>query len=123
MTEELREKYIEDKVHYDVIRAIVKEEIKPLNQRQNWFYTASLLVFGFLFGVQFFVWKELSVKANGNETMGKLQYYQIEVDEHRMMKELFTNSSRADVVFGQINDNIERDLGFKYVNRGIDERR
>ena len=123
MTEELREKYIEDKVHYDVIRAIVKEEIKPLNQRQNWFYTASLLVFGFLFGVQFFVWKELSAKANGNETMGKLQYYQIEVDEHRMMKELFTNSSRADVVFGQINDNIERDLGFKYVNRGIDERR
>lgn len=121
MTEELREKYTEDKVHYEVIRAIIKEEIKPINKRQDWFYTAALLVFGFLFGVQFFVWKELSAKANNNETLSKLQYYQLEVDEHRMMKEIFVNPSRSVYVFDQINSNIEMDLGFKYINRGIEK--
>lgn len=118
MTEELKEKYVEDKVHYDVIREIVKEEMKPLNLRQNWFYSAALLVFGFMFGVQFFVWKELSAKANSNETLGKLQYYQLEYDEHQMMKEIFVNPSRSIYIFDQINDNIQRDLGFKYTMRG-----
>ena len=118
MTEELREKYTEDKVHYEVIRAIIKEEIKPINKRQDWFYTAALLVFGFLFGVQFFVWKELSAKANNNEVLGKLQYYQLEKDEHRMLKEVFVNPSRSIYIFDQIDDNIQSALGFKYVVRG-----
>lgn len=118
MTEEAKARYDEDRAHYDLIREIVKGEMKPLNVRQNWFYSAALLVFGFMFGVQFFVWKELSGKANSTEVVGKLQYYQIEADEHRMMKEIFVNPSRSIYIFDQINDNIASELGFKYTTRG-----
>lgn len=129
MTEEAKQRYDEDRPYYDIIRTIIKEEVRPIvkeevkqavspiSQRQNWFYSLALVVFGFMFGVQFFVWKELSGKANANEVLDKLQYYQLEVDEHTMMKEIFINPSRSIYVFDQINNNMQRDLGFKFVNR------
>ncbi len=139
MTEELREKYAEDKIHYDVIRTIVQEEVKmavapvqadvkSINKRQDWFYSLSLLVFGFLFGVQFFVWKELSGKANTTDIktefdkvdktyLQKWDYYQIEEDEHRVMKEVIRNPSQADYLLGIINNNIVEKLGYKYQTR------
>lgn len=121
MTEEAEARYMEDRPHYEVIRKIVFEEneriMKPIYKYQNWFYTAATLVFGFMFGFQFFVWKELSAKANTTEVVGKLQYYQIEEDEHRILLELQPDVNKATNVFNKINDNIAKELGFKFTTR------
>lgn len=122
MTEEAKLRYEDDKPYYEIIRTIVKEEvkeaIKPMNMWQNRFYSVALLIFGFMFGVQFFVWKELSAKATTSEVVGKLQYYQIEEDEHRMLLELEPDVNKATNVFNKINDNTAAQLGFKYTTRG-----
>jgi hypothetical protein len=48
----------------------------------------------------------------------KQDYYQIEEDEHRILKEVIKNPAQADYLIGVINDNIIEKLGFKWITRG-----
>ena len=124
MTEEAKIRYEDDKSHYDLIREIVKEENKTmqisLNESINnvkWFIGLASGVMAFLFVTQFVVYKELSAKPNINEVVGKMQYYQMEEDEHRMLLELAPDVNKAIPVFEKINDNIARELGFRFTTK------
>jgi len=58
-------------------------------------------------------------KSEAEETyMGKWQYYQIEEDEHRVLREVLKTPDQVDYLMGVINDNIKKELGFKYTSRG-----
>lgn len=48
----------------------------------------------------------------------KQDYYQIEEDEHRVLKEVIKNPGQADYLMGVINNNIVEKLGFKLTVRG-----
>lgn len=48
----------------------------------------------------------------------KWDYYQIEEDEHRVIKEILKTPAQADYLMGIINENIVTQLGFKYQVRG-----
>ncbi len=124
MTVEEKIRYEDDKSHYDLIREIVKEENKTmqisLNESINnvkWFIGLASGVMAFLFVTQFVVYKELSAKPNINEVVGKMQYYQMEEDEHRMLLELAPDVNKAIPVFEKINDNIARELGFRFTTK------
>ena len=124
MTDEAKIRYEDDKSHYDLIREIVKEENKTmqisLNESINnvkWFIGLASGVMAFLFVTQFVVYKELSAKPNINEVVGKMQYYQMEEDEHRMLLELAPDVNKAIPVFEKINDNIARELGFRFTTK------
>jgi hypothetical protein len=104
----------EDKNHYEVIRKIVQDELKPIEKNMNSFFIVALAVFGFMFITQFVVYKEVQIKANKSETISKLEYYQIELDEHRMSLEAFAFPTNATYIYDQINDNIAVSLGLKY---------
>lgn len=58
------------------------------------------------------------VDSQLNAFVRKDTYYQIEEDEHRVIKEAIKNPSQIDYLIGVINDNILRDLGFKTGSRG-----
>lgn len=58
------------------------------------------------------------VDSQLNAFVRKDTYYQIEEDEHRVLKEAIRNPSQLDYLVGVINDNILRDLGFKTSSRG-----
>lgn len=129
MTEEAKARYEEDKPHYEIIRGIVKEEFKPLEKNINLFFILAVAVFGFMFITQFVVWKELTSKAGKEELtivikererdyLKKFDYYQIEEDEHRVMKEIIKNPGQTEYLIGVINNNILEQLGFKYTTRG-----
>ncbi len=108
----------EDDKHYGIIRAIVQEEVKPIYRNINWFVTIAGCIIAFVMGNQFYMAGKFGEKANVNETMSKLQYYQLEDDEHRMLKELFPDVNKATGIFDRINDNSQRELGFKLTYRG-----
>jgi c-di-AMP phosphodiesterase-like protein len=133
MTEEARSRYEEDKPHYDIIAEIVQKELKialrPFEAIMKVALSVSLTVFAFMFLTQFLVYKDLQLKANASDLkleiekadktyLQKLSYYQIEVDEHRMVQEVWASPSSAQFVYAQINDNIAETLGFKYTMRG-----
>lgn len=129
MTEETKERYNEDKIHYEVIRAIIKEEVKPISQRQTWFYTAAFGCLAFFYVELMKLSKDIDTKPDKIEVdtefdkaektyMEKFDYYQIEVDEHRVLKEVIRNPAQADYLMDVINDNIASKLGFKYTTRG-----
>lgn len=109
----------EDKNHYEVIRKIVQEELRPIEKNMNSFFIVALMVFGFMFITQFVVYKEVQIKADKSDVISKLEYYQIELDEHKMSLEIFTFPSRASFIYDRINDNIATSLGLKYTTRGI----
>ena len=117
MTEEEKARYDEDRAHYDVIRAIIQEEVKkaqvPTNILVRYSIVFASAIIGFVVGNQFYITGKFGEKADKNEVVTKLEYYQIEKDEHRMIKEIFVNPSRSIYIFDQINDNIEESLGFK----------
>lgn len=50
--------------------------------------------------------------------INKWDYYQIEVDEHRLLKTAIQNPIQADYIMGVINDNIETRLLGKFTTRG-----
>lgn len=129
MTEETKERYNEDKAHFEVIRAIIKEEMRPTIRQQNWFFALALSCFAFFFGTIIVISKDVQAKADSKEVearfkeadktyMEKFDYYQIEVDGHRVMKEIIRNPAQADYLMDVINDNIASKLGFKYTTRG-----
>jgi hypothetical protein len=112
MTDEAKQRYDEDKPHYEVIRTIVQDEFKPIIRNLNWFFVIAISSIGYLF----IKTSDLeNNKANSGEVILKSQYYQIEKDEHRMMKEVFINPSRSIYVLDQINENIAEKLGFTYI--------
>ncbi|MEI7831278.1 MAG: hypothetical protein WCI31_15980 [Prolixibacteraceae bacterium] len=121
MTEEAKARYDEDRAHYDVIRAIIQEEVKkaqaPTNILVKYLIVFASAIIGFVVGNQFYITGKFGEKADKNDTVTKLEYYQIEKDEHRMIKEIFVNPSRSIYIFDQINDNIEESLGFKLTNK------
>ena len=132
MTEETKERYEEDKPHYEVIRSIVKEELKMINTIMKWFITSILSVFAFMFLVQMNLTKEVQGKANAAEIktefekadkmyLQKWDYYQIEQDEHRVMKEIIRNPAQVDYLIDIINNNIVEKLGYKYQSRGSEK--
>lgn len=118
MTEEIRQRYDEDRANYEVINSIVKSAVDPIKAMFKIYVTVSTSVFAFLFIAYVIMNNNIQGKANSNEVLTKLQYYQLEYDEHTSMKEIFVNPSRSIYIFDQINDNIQRDLGFKLTTRG-----
>ena len=108
----------EEYAHYETIRIIVKDEVKQVQTNINYFIMVAVVVFGFMFATQFVVYKELQGKASQSEIVGKLLYYQIEEDEHRMLLELAPDQNKASAVYNRINDNIAFSLGFKFSTRG-----
>lgn len=129
MTEETKERYNEDRIHFEVIREIIKEEVKPIAQRQTWFYTAAFGCLAFFYVELMKLSKDIDTKPDKIEVDGKFDkadktymekwdYYQIEVDEHRVMKEILKNPIQADYLFDVINDNIEVKLIGKFTTRG-----
>lgn len=122
MTEETRERYLEDKVHFEVIRAIIKEEMRPTIRQQNWFFVLAMSCFAFFFSTIIVISKDVQAKVDKIEVekvyMEKFDYYQIERDEHRVLKEVIKNPAQADYLMDVINDNIAEKLGFKYTTRG-----
>ena len=108
----------EEYTHYETIRIIVKDEVKIVQTNINYLMMVAIVVFGFMFATQFVVYKELQGKAGKDEIVGKLLYYQIEVDEHRTLLELAPDYNKASSVYDKINDNIAFSLGFKYQTRG-----
>ena len=59
-------------------------------------------------------------KANESEVLLKIQYYQIEKDEHRMLLELQPDVNKATNVFNKINANIIEELGFRLTTRSAE---
>jgi hypothetical protein len=127
MTNEAQLRYEEDKPHYEIIRAIVKEEFKPIERNINAFFLIALAVFGFMFVTQFMVWQKLSEKADTvtieRNMLSKFDYYQIEEDEHRMIKDAFYDPKKAALVIDDINANMVKALGFKLTTRGGEEKK
>lgn len=109
----------EERNHYEVIRKIVQEELKPIERNMNAFFVVALGVFGFMFITQFVVYKEVQVKADKADSVAKLEYYQMELDEHKMALEIFAFPARASYIYDQINDNIAVSLGLKYTTSGF----
>jgi hypothetical protein len=67
---------------------------------------------------------DVAIKERERDYLKKYDYYQIEADEHRMLKEAFimpTDPTKAGIIFEQINDNIATSLGFKYTTRGVNK--
>ena len=73
--------------------------------------------------------KKLETKADADKVeakfnkadktyMQKWDYYTIEVDEHRVLKEAIKNPAQIDYLMGVINDNIEVKLIGKFTTRG-----
>lgn len=136
MTEEAKERYNEDLIHFEVIRSIVKEELKtaiePINEKNkvmnghiNWFISVGGLVIAFMIGFLFAESKDVQGKVSKVDFdnvekiyMKKFDYYQIEMDEHRVTKGILKDPVQADYLFDVINDNIAEKLGFKYTTRG-----
>lgn len=129
MTDEAKERYNEDREHFEVIRSIVKEELKTINQWQNRFFLIVLGCFAFFFVTLMAVSRDVQSKADREVVkaefdkaektyMEKFDYYQIELDEHRVMKGILKDPVQADYLFDVINDNIASKLGFKYTTRG-----
>jgi hypothetical protein len=112
----------EEYAHYETIRSIVKDEVAPINRNINIFMAVALGVFGFMFLTQFAVYKDLQSKAIEAEVerdyLQKLNYYQIEEDEHRILLEMAPDVNKATTIYNKINDNIATALGFKYTTRG-----
>ncbi|MBV5334405.1 MAG: hypothetical protein JZU49_01185 [Sulfuricurvum sp.] len=118
MTEDAKSRYEDDKPHYEVIRAIVKEEVAAIYRNFNWALIIACSVVAFIVGNQFYINGKFGDKADKNEVITTMQYYQIEEDEHRMILELFPDVNKAMNVFNRINDNTAASLGFKYSPRG-----
>ena len=116
----------EEKLKLEYIREIIQEEIekftKSINRNMNVFFSVGVVLFLTLIGFQMSLTKDVQAKADGKEIerdyIRKIDYYQIEEDEHRMLLRLFSDTPTATYVFGQINDNISSSLGFKYTTRG-----
>lgn len=118
MTNEAKARYEEDKAHYDLIESIVKKAQAPTNTILKSYIGISILVFGFFFNSYIEQVKENQTKANANEVLTKIQYYQIEEDEHRILLEMAPDVNKATIIFNKINDNITKELGFRYTTRG-----
>lgn len=118
MTEGAKARYDENPEHYELLRTIVKDAVAPINAIMKWYIGISVPVFGFLFMTYIWMNNSIQVKANESEVVTKMQYYQIEEDEHRMMLELQPDVNKATNVFNKINTNIANELGFRFTTRG-----
>jgi len=119
MTIKEKATYDEDREHYDLIRSIVNDAVAPTTTFLKWYISVSIPVFGFLFCAYVSMNNAIQSKANESEVITKMQYYQIEEDEHRELLELQPDVNKATNVFNKINANIARELGFRYgVTRG-----
>ena len=108
---------LEGMSHIEQVDYLLEKRFKPIERNLNIFYIAVLGVVGYLFINQQNISEKVNTKADKSEVVTKFEYYQIEKDEHRMVLEIFAFPSRAAFVLGQINDNMESALGFKYTSR------
>lgn len=118
MTDATKALYNQNPEHYELIETIVKKAQTPTNTILKTYIGISILVFGFLFNSYIDQIKEMQSKANVNDTLTKIQYYQIEEDEHRVLLEMAPDVNKATNIYNKINDNIAKELGFKYTTRG-----
>jgi len=58
------------------------------------------------------------LKDRERDYLKKQDYYLIEDDEHRVLKEVIRNPAQMDYLMTVINDNIKEQLGFKWSTRG-----
>ena len=125
MTDDAKTRYEEDKEYYDLLMQIVQHAVAPVNTVTRWYVSISTVVFGFMFLTLFLVYKESQSKATLKDVedkferierdyVNKLQYYQVEEDEHTILKEGFKNPDHIDYIMDQINDNTAKYFGLKY---------
>ncbi len=155
MTEELRDIYEGDRAHYDIIRAIIKDEFKAfdinsmIDKKVREKMSPIYWMFGILVVIYIAVAAPLTgavisnsssistkvskdeldavVKERERDYLKKFDYYQIEKDEHDMMKEAFiapVDALKLEVIINRINENISNSLGFRYgTTRGIESKK
>jgi hypothetical protein len=61
-------------------------------------------------------------KERETDYVKKTDYYLMEEDEHRVLKEIFKNPTQSDYLIGVINANIREQLGFKFTTRGEEKK-
>lgn len=117
----------EDKLAYaiqleEMINNSIKKAITPLYYIFGIVFSVLVAVVGYNFLQTSKLEKESTSFATKEYVDGaylqKMQYYQIEEDEHRMLLQCFPKDQLNQYIFGQINDNIANSLGFKYTTRG-----
>lgn len=105
----------EEMSHYEMIRAIVKEEVTPIYRNINWVLTIGVLIIGFVVGNQYTIHgqigKMITEEEISRDYLQKLDYYKVEVDEHESIKEAFAFPSRTIYILDKINSQMRRELG------------
>lgn len=147
MTEELRDLYENDKAHYDLIRQIVKDEVSALeidiDKKVDVKTREKMAPIYWMFGILILIYLavaapltgavignasslstkvskdefDVAIKERERDFLKKFDYYQIERDEHDMIKEAFicpNDAIKLEVIFNRINENVASSLGFRY---------
>jgi len=112
----------EEKTHAELIEEIISAKLRPF----YWIFGILVMVFmtvsvpltGTLIETVRIQQTKISTEDAEKTYMNKLEYLQIEQDEHRVMQEILKTPESAPYLFGIINDNIADALGFKYTSRG-----
>lgn len=119
----------EEKRHFELYEEIISLKMKPIYWMMGLIVTIFVTIAAPLTIILISTVEKVSAKADTEKMkaefdkadktyLQKWDYYQIEEDEHRVMKEIIKNPQQADYLMGIINNNILEKCGFKYVSRG-----
>jgi len=119
----------EEKRHFELYEEIINLKMRPIYWMMGLMVTIFVTIAAPLTIILIGTVEKVSAKADIDKMkaefdkadktyLQKWDYYQIEEDEHRVMKEIIKSPIQADYLMGVINNNMIEQLGFKYTNRG-----